>query len=42
MQIVYQNKNEKCGSRGGTMDIIICAGRVGGYLKRKYDGEFRK
>ena len=43
MQIIYQNKNERCGSRRtDTVDAIICVGRIGRYLEGECNGRFGK
>jgi len=42
MQIIYQNENERSGSqRTDSVGVIICAGRVGRCLERKYTRRFR-
>ena len=39
MQIVYQNENEGYISRrAGVMGFIVCVGRIGRHLERKYNG----
>jgi len=43
IQIVYQNENKKCDSRGvDTVGIIICAESVSRYLKGEHHRKFRK
>jgi len=41
MQTLYQNENEKGSSReANPVGIIICTGRISGYLEEKHFREF--
>jgi len=41
MQTLYQDENEKGSSReANPVDIIICTGRISGYLEEKHFREF--
>jgi len=42
MQVVYKIKDERDSSqRANLVDVIVCAGRINGYLEGEHVGEFR-
>ena len=39
MQIISEDEDERGnGRRTGVLDLVICAGRVSGHMKREYHG----
>ena len=43
MQVIYKNKNKEYISReAGTVNIVLCIKKIGRYLEREHNGEFKK
>ena len=43
MQVIYKNKNKEYISReAGTVNIVLCIQKIGRYLEREHNGEFKK
>ena len=43
MLVIHKNKNEGCISReAGTVNIVLCIKKIGRYLEREHNGEFKK